>query len=70
MEKREMIFKAEVEILKAKAEGKEVARISFGCSTLVKDVQDIAELYDNSNEFTFVGYRINQYGNKIMFIIL
>ena len=69
MEKREMIFKAEVEILKAKAEGKEVARISFGCSTLARDVQDIVELYDNSNEFTFVGYRINQYGNKIMFII-
>lgn len=67
--KMEMIKMIEVEILKAKAQKKELARITLGCSAYVCDVKDLVKLYDNSQEFEYVNFRINKYGNKIMFII-
>lgn len=68
-EKKTMIQMIEVEILKAKAQKKELVKIPLGCSAYVCDVQDLVKLYDNSKEFEFVNYRINKYGNKIIFII-
>ena len=67
--KAELIKMIEVEILKAKAKNENFVKIPLGCKTTLVDTQDLVVLYEDSNEFDFVTYRINKYGNPIIYII-